>query len=459
MKTNKKIIIIATSVILATFLAFATIIEQSVAMTLASQMTFGGGGGDVAQAVALWGTKKVIVGYTNSFGAGDLDAFIAIDDGTTLSMYTFGTSKDEQAFAVTVVGNFAYIVGRIMYDFPPNNNYFDIFVARWDLLNNQLLGFKAIGQNEVPLEDGAFAVAADLNYIFVTGRWRDEKAFLAILHTPTFNLVLFRQLDIGGGIDIPTAIGFSVVGATYRIIIGGVTTTNTFGPSGDIDAFLARIDFDGVTATKIWALRFGTSSPDGVTSIQFVNSTTFAVGGTLANRGFVGYFTVDGGFLKARATVFPSATMTSRITSISWNGTHLAAAGYFYYNPAKLEDVYILLIDSNGLLVDAKGYGGGQNDRAHGVALDNKVTVVGVTNTLPNVVFTPPFTYREVQVVLHAVSIALTPPYMLFDDISSTFSVLTTTFNENTLFPPFSLQTPTFNSPVYGDVFVVRFST
>jgi membrane protein involved in colicin uptake len=57
MKTNKKIVIIATSVILAIFLV-ATIIEQGVAMTLTREMTFGGGAGDVAQAIALWGTKK-----------------------------------------------------------------------------------------------------------------------------------------------------------------------------------------------------------------------------------------------------------------------------------------------------------------------------------------------------------------------------------------------------------------
>jgi hypothetical protein len=458
MKTNKKIVIIATSIILATFLAFATINEQtSAAIALAKQMTFGGGAGDFAQAVAMWGTKKVIVGYTYSFVLGHSDVFVAVND-TTLGMWTFGTSMDEQAFAVAIHGNFAYIVGTINYFVPPNINYFDIFVAKWDLLNNQLLEFKAIGRNQAPLADVAFAVAADANFVFVTGRWADDKAFLAILHAPSFSLVKFLELDIlSTSNEFAYAVDFTVSGSTYIIIVGGATNAPGFG---DYDAFLARIDFDGVTATKIWALKFGTAGQDGVTSIKFVSPTTFAVGGTLGGNGFIGYFTIDGGFLKARATVFSS---TSIITSLAWNGTHLAAAGFFS-NPPNQDDAYVLLIDRNGLLVDAKGYGGGTIDRAHGVAIDtsSNIHVVGITSAYPNAVFTltpPSFTYKEVQVV---VILPATPPYLRMVDITSgsgSLSVSIITPDVNPLTPPVFPRTPTFNNPVNGDAFYVRFTT
>jgi hypothetical protein len=464
MKTNKKIVIIATSLILAIFLAFATIIEQGVAMTLDSEMTFGGDAGDVAQAIALWGTKQVIVGYTHSFGEGGLDAFIAVNDGTTLEMWTFGTPRDEQAFAVAVViyddFAYAYIVGAIEYAVPPNINYFDIFVAKWDLMNNQLLGFIAIGKNQVPLADVAFAVAADVNYVFVTGRWANDKAFLAIVHAPPFSLVRFLQLDIAAtSNEFAYAVDFTVRDGTYIIIVGGAT--NDPSGFGDYDAFLARIDWDGSTATFRWALRFGTSLADGVTSIKFVSPTTFAVGGTLEGNGFIGYFTIDGGFLNARATVFPS---TSIITSLAWNGTHLAAAGYFN-NPPNQDDAYVLLIDRNGLLVDAKGYGGGTIDRAHGVAIDtSNVHVVGITSAFPNLVFAPsPFSYKEVQVGVFIPPATPTLPYMRMNDLTSTLVVtpltLGTDFNVNPLTPPVFPRSPTFNSPVKGDAFYVRFTS
>jgi heat shock protein HslJ len=451
-KTNKKIVIIATSIILSIFLV-ATIIEQGVAMTLDSEMTFGGGAGDVAQAIALWGTKQVIVGYTHSFGAGGLDAFIAVNDGTTLKMWTFGTLRDEQAFAVAIHANYAYIVGAIDYAVAPNINYFDIFVAKWDLMLETLVGFTIIGRNEHPFADAAFAVAADANYVFVTGRWADDKSFLAILHAGTLNVVKMYELYLGTGNEFAYAIDFTTGITGYYIIVGGATNTASFG---DYDAFLARIDWDGSTAKLQWALRFGTDDPDGVTSIKFVSYETFAVGGTLGGNGFIGYFTIEGGFLKARATVFSS---TSIITSLAWNNTHLAAAGYFN-NPPNLDDAYILLIDKNGLLVDATGYGGGHIDRAHGVALDSRnVHVAGITLTFSNNVFPLPFTftYEEVQVILTTFTPTITP-YMKTEDITGPLILneltLGTQFNVNTIFiTVLPISTLTFNSPVNGDVF------
>jgi hypothetical protein len=461
MKTSKKIVIIATSIILAIFLV-ATIIEQGVAMTLDSEMTFGGGAGDVAQAIALWGTKQVIVGYTHSFGAGGLDAFIAVND-TTLKMWTFGTPRDELAFAVAIHDNYAYIVGAIDYAVAPNINYFDIFVAKWNLRLETLVGFTVIGWNEHPFADAAFAVAADGTYVFVTGRWADDKSFLAILDADDLSVVKMYELDLDIYNEFAYAIDFTTGNSDYYIIVGGAT--NDLSGFGDYDAFLARIDWDGSTAELQWALRFGTDDPDGVTSIKFVSDETFAVGGTLGGNGFIGYFTIDGGFLKARATVFSS---TSIITSLAWNSTlkYLAAAGFFDNSP-NLDDAYILLIDENGLLVDATGYGGGHIDRAHGVALDSSnVHVAGITYTFLNNVFDPSFTYEEVQVILTSFAPTITP-YMFTEDITDP-DLLTelesgTDFNVNSLFitvlPIHIISTLSFNSPVNGDVFIVRFTT
>jgi hypothetical protein len=450
MKTNKKLGIIVASIIIAVILAFGAFKEQTNvhAFTFAKQITFGGSNAEEARAVAIWGTSKVIVGYTNSFGAGGYDAFIAVND-TTLNMWTIGTSDNDFAYSVAVAGNFAYIVGT-RYD---PNNYYDIFIAKWNLAAQTLVATKFIASGiNNPIADIAYAVATDGTYVFVTGSWAQSNSFLAILDS-NLNIINFASLDLGPGNDIAYAIDFKSSAGVYNIIIGGAT--NTAPTFGGYDAFITRIDWDSIaiSLTQVWSLRFGTSGNDYVTSLKFTDTNTFVVAGASNNNGFLAGFTIDGGFLAARATVFSNPSV---ITSIAINGTYLYAAGYFN-NPPNQDDAFVLQIDSNGALVDAKGYGRGTIDRAFGIAIvGNSINVVGSTSTYPNNVYDakPLFSFSLVQ--WNPLVTPTYTPYM--QSASILFTIAAPTPATYTPSVSISSVTPNINSPTGVEAFYVRFT-
>jgi hypothetical protein len=447
MKTNKKLGIIVASIIIAAILAFGAFKEQTNvhAFTLAKQITFGGGGTEVARAVAIWDSSKVIVGYTNSFGAAGYDAFIAVND-TTLNMWRIGTSNDDYAYAVAVAGNFAYIVGTTNNP----NNYYDIFIAKWNLTGQTLVATKFIASGiNNPIADIAYAVATDGTYVFVTGSWAQSNSFLAILDS-NLDIRNFASLDLGSGNDVAYAIDFKSGAGVYNIIIGGATNTNTFG---GYDAFITRIDFNGTTLTHRWSLRFGTTGYDSVTSLKFAGSNTFVVAGTSNNNGFLAGFTIDGGFLGARATVFSNPSI---ITSIAINGTYLYAAGYFS-NPPNQDDAFVLRIDSNGALVNATGYGGGTIDRAFGIAINGpNINVVGSTSVYPNTAYDARHLFSFSVVQWNPLVGPTYTPYMQSASIS--FTITTPTYATYTPGVSTISATPNFNSPTGGEAFYVRFT-
>jgi hypothetical protein len=363
------------------------------ALNFAEETILGGSRQDVARGVAEWDTKHVIVGYTNSFGAGDYDAFIAVKDGATTSMWTFGTSNDDLAFAVAVNGNYAYIVGSTRN---PSTHH-DIFVVKWnlDLDNPGIVAQIAIAS---PYADRAFGVTVDENYVFVTGQFNEKETFLAILNADDLNLRHFVRLDAGLDYEFGYGIDYYRTGSQYIIIIGGSTRSDTFGGH---DASILRIKWvpdpldPDYTPSLVWSLRFGTSADDGILAVKFTSSNTFVVAGVSNNNGFLASFTIDGGVIAGKATVFSTS---SRINSIYLSGTSLYAAGQFH-NPPKADDALILQINATNLdLVDAKGYGKATIDRAHGIAVSgSNIVVVGETSTSNNPVFTPSFNFAWIQ--------------------------------------------------------------
>ena len=443
MPKKEKIIIVTIALAITSMLLLSVIKEQTnvYALTFVGETILGGSNQDVARGVAVWGTNHVIVGYTKSFGAGDYDAFIAVTDGATTSMWTFGTSNDDYAFAVAVYGGYAYIVGTTKNP----SSYFDIFVVKWDLANPGIDAQIAIAS---PFTDRAFGVTVGANYVFVTGQFNEKETFLAILDAANLNLLHFVRLDAGTDYEFGYGIDYYWTGSTYIIIIGGSTKSVTFGGH---DASILRIDWDPAgTPSLVWSLRFGTSADDVIQAVKFTSSSTFVVAGVSNNNGFLASFTIDGGVIAGKATVFGTS---SRINSIAYDGTYLYAAGQFH-NPPNADDALILQIDNSGALVDAKGYGKATIDRAHGIAVsDSNIVVVGETSTSYNNVFTPSFNFAWIQWNPISTPPSYTP-YLYTGSVSySAFSFTPSTYN-----PGF---TSALQSIVSGDgeAFYVRFTS
>ena len=442
MPKKERIIIVTIALAITSMLLLSVIKEQTnvYALTFAEETILGGSNQDIARGVAVWGTKHVIVGYTNSFGAGGYDAFIAVKDGATTSMWTFGTSDHDYAFAVAVYGDYAYIVGTTKNP----SSYFDIFVVKWDLDNPGIVAQIAIAS---PYADRAFGVTVDANYVFVTGQFNEKETFLAILDATNLNLLHFVRLDAGLDYEFGYGIDYYWTGSQYIIIIGGSTKSVTFGGH---DASILRIDWDPAAGTPglVWSLRFGTSADDAIQAVKFTSSSTFVVAGVSNNNGFIASFTIDGGVIAGKATVFSTS---SRINSIAYDGTYLYAAGQFH-NPPNVDDALILRIDNNGALVDAKGYGKATIDRAHGIAVSgSNIVVVGETSTSINNVFTPSFNFVWIQ--WNPISTPIYTPYLYTGSVSYS----ATPFTPSTYDPGFTSASQTIVSGD-GEAFYVRFT-
>jgi hypothetical protein len=444
MPKKEKIIIVTIALVITSMLLLSVIKEQTnvYALNFAEEKILGGSNQDVARGVAVWGTKHVIVGYTKSFGAGDYDAFIAVKDGATTSMWNFGTSNDDLAHAVAVYGNYAYIVGSTKNP----STYHDIFVVKWDLANPGIVAQIAIASKYA---ESAHAVAVGANYVFVTGRFNEKEAFLAILNATNLNLLHFVRLDAGPDYEFGYGIDYYWTGSEYIIIIGGSTKSVTFGGH---DASILRIDWAPAgTPSLVWSLRFGTSADDEIRAVKFTSSTTFVVAGVSNNNGFIASFTIDGGVIAGKATVFSTS---SSINSIYLNGTSLYAAGQFR-NPPKADDALILQINTNNLdLVDAKGYGKGTIDRAHGIAVSGgDIVVVGETSTSNNIVFTPSFNFAWIQW-----NPIYTPPSYTPYLYTGSVSYSATLFTPSTYNPGFTSASQSIVSGD-GEAFYVRFTS
>jgi hypothetical protein len=444
MAKKEKIIIVTIALAITSMLLLSVIKEQTnvYAFNSAEETILGGIYQDVARGVAVWGTKHVIVGYTNSFGAGGYDAFIAVKDGATTRMWTFGTSNDDYAFAVAVYYNYAYIVGATKNP----SSYFDIFVVKWDLDNPGIDAQIAIAS---PYADRAFGVTVGVNYVFVTGQFNEKETFLAILDAANLNLLHFVRLDAGLDYEFGYGIDYYWTGSRYIIIIGGSTRSVTFGGH---DASILRIDWVPASTPSLeWSLRFGTSADDGILAVKFTSSTTFVVAGVSNNNGFIASFTIDGGVIAGKATVFSTS---SRINSIALSGTSLYAAGQFS-NPPNVDDALILQINAtNGDLIAAKGYGKGTIDRAHGIAVSgSNIVVVGETSTSNNNVFTPSFNFAWIQWN----PISTTPSYTPYMETGSV-SYSATLFTPSTYDPDFT-SIPQDIEPGDGEAFYVRFNS
>jgi hypothetical protein len=443
MPKKEKIIIVTIALAITSMLLLSVIKEQTnvYALNFAEETILGGSNQDVARGVAVWGTKHVIVGYTKSFGAGDYDAFIAVKDGATTSMWTFGTSNDDYAFAVDVYGDYAYIVGTTKNP----SSYFDIFVVKWDLATPGIDAQIAIAS---PYADRAFGVTVGVNYVFVTGQFNEKETFLAILNAANLNLLRFVRLDAGPDYEFGYGIDYYWTGSQYIIIIGGSTKSVTFGGH---DASILRIDWDPAgTPSLVWSLRFGTSADDQILAVKFASSSTFVVAGASNNNGFIASFTIDGGVIAGKATVFSTS---SSINSIYLSGTSLYAAGHFS-NPPKADDALILQINAtNGDLKDAKGYGKATIDRAHGIAVSgSNIVVVGETSTSNNPVFTPSFDFEWIQ--WNPISTPSYTPYLYTGSVSYS----ATLFTPSRYNPGFTSASQTIVSGD-GEAFYVRFTS
>jgi len=273
--------------------------------------TFGGSSSDEAYAVQQTSDGGyILAGYTISFGAGWVDAWLIKTDtnGNKVWETTFGGSSTDFALAVQQTSDDGYILAGITDSF--GAGYEDAWLIKTDADGNKIWD-KTFGGIH---SDYAYAVqqTSDGGYILAgyTQSFGAGKEDAWLIKTDANGNKVWDKTFGGGNPDLAEAVQQT---SDSGYILAGVTCS--FGDKQG-DAWLIKTDANG---NKVWDKTFGGSNPDYAYAVQQ---------------------TSDGGYI---------------------------LAGYTQSFGAGQYDAWLIKTDTNGNKVWDKTFGGSSNDVANAV--------------------------------------------------------------------------------------------
>jgi hypothetical protein len=233
--------------------------------------TFGGPGYDVGRSVAQTPDNGFIVaGYTNSFGAGSYDVWLVKtdDSGDTAWTRSLGGADNDNGFSVLVAPDSGYIVTGYTRSFGAGD--FDLWLVRTDERGDTMWTRTYGG----PSLDVGMSVAqtADGGYIIV-GSTRSFGAGdydVWLLKTDSMGDTVWTKVYGGPSSDYAyTALPTPDSGC---VVVG---YTASFG-AGDYDVWLLKTDSTGDTA---WTRTFGSSARDLGNSVDMTTDSGYIIVG------------------------------------------------------------------------------------------------------------------------------------------------------------------------------------
>jgi hypothetical protein len=229
--------------------------------------------------VAGW-TLGTLPGQTRTGGT---DAFVRKYDfaGTAVWTRQFGTSAEEQVWAISVDATGVYVAGATYGTLPGQTRAggFDAFVRKYDSAGSAVW----TRQFGTSAEDVGIAISVGARGVYVAGRtagtfpgqtsagWGD--AFVR-KYDSAGTAVWTRQFGTSAD-DSAQAISVDATG----VYMAG-TTTGTFPgqtSAGSLDVFVRKYDFAG---TAVWTRQFGTSAGDYAEAISVDATGVYVAGGT-----------------------------------------------------------------------------------------------------------------------------------------------------------------------------------
>ncbi|MDQ3838632.1 MAG: SBBP repeat-containing protein [Thermoproteota archaeon] len=235
---------------------------------------------DEAHRVSADSSGVYVVGETqHSVDEGGVDAFIRKynSDGDEIWTRQFGTSLQDQAFAVSVDSSGVYVVGTTAGEFEGETNEggFDNFIRKYNSDGDEIWT-RQFGTSE---SDSADDVSADSSGVYVvggvSGSLPDQTnhglvdAFIRKYNSDG-DEIWTRQFGTSGrdaadGVSADSS-GVYVVGFTEQDDSEGVD-----------DAFIRKYNSDG---DEIWTRQFGTSSNDNANAVSADSSGVYVAGVT-----------------------------------------------------------------------------------------------------------------------------------------------------------------------------------
>jgi hypothetical protein len=233
---------------------------------------FGGGNVDSARSVQQTSDGGfVVVGRTQSFGAGDPDLLLFKLDssGNILWKKTFGESNDDEPLSVRQTSDGGFIVAGVTGSF--GFGISDLLLLKLDSSGN--VAWKRIFRGSK--SSAAFSVQQTSDSGFIVAGVTDfspaasSSGLLLLRLDPSGNIV-WKKTFGGGSLDGARSVqqthdgGFIVAGDTY-----------SFG-AGSTDLLLLKLDPSG---NIVWKKTFGGSGIDSADSVQQTSDGGFVVAG------------------------------------------------------------------------------------------------------------------------------------------------------------------------------------
>ena len=236
--------------------------------------TFGGSNRDAGEAVILsTDGGYVIVGWTESYGAGSWDVYLIKTDtsGKETWSKTFGGTYQEEGRSVQQTSDGGYIIAGTKDSSPSS----DVLLVKTDASGNQVwaqtLGTADTdhGYSVQQTSDGGYIITGEA-YSFGT------KYDVLLIKTDALGTQTWTKTFGGSGTDLAQSVQPTSDGG---YIIAG--STDSYGAGGG-DAYLVKTDADG---NQVWAKTFGGAGGDGASSVRQTSDGGYIVAGATDSYG------------------------------------------------------------------------------------------------------------------------------------------------------------------------------
>jgi uncharacterized delta-60 repeat protein len=338
--------------------------------------TWGGSNSECGYGVSVDSTNNIIItGYTNSFGAGLDDVFIAKYSASGVQLWntTWGKMYNERGYSVAVdsideivVTGYTEVSGTSVYD-ALVVLYSSSGLLEWNVTMGEGNDFGY----DIALDSADNIVIAGYRFSFDTSSW---DAFVVKCYPSGEQ---FWNRTWGGGND---DYGYGVaLDSAGNIVIAG--ETNSFGTAG-ADTFIVNYSSTGIL---LWNTTWGGSGSDYGYDVT-VDSTNHAL-----ITGYTDSFSSTSGLYDA----FILHVSADPLWQTTWGGltldngqsvavdsaNNIIITGYTDSFGAGNNDAFVVKYSSAGSLLWSKTWGGSGDDRGYGVAVDsaNNIIIAGYT--------------------------------------------------------------------------------
>ena len=299
----------------------------------------------------------VVVGWTNSFGAGDIDVYLIRTDATgdTLWTRTYGGSGSDYGFSIQQTSDSGFVVAGYTQSFGAGD--IDVYLIRTDPTGDTLWT-KTYGSSQSDLgfsvqqtTDGGFVVTGS------TTSFGAGSADVYLIRTDAQGDTLWTRTFGGSSSDR----GYSVQQTTDGgLVVAGVTSS--FG-AGLSNVWLIRTDANGDT---LWTRTFGGSSFDLGSSVQQTSDGGFVLAGWTSS---FGAGSADVWLIRtdAQGETLWTRTYGGSHVDIGQSVQQTANGGFVVVGNtgsfgAGVNDVYIIRADTQGDTLWTRTYGGSNVD-------------------------------------------------------------------------------------------------